>query len=403
MKIWKKYDGQSERYYDGLLAVVVLTGLIGFIINQPLLFVPTGLLLSLLLASKLFDRFSGSNLHLHDYKRSIRLFPGDATHLSIRMNNLSRIPVLNGMLTFQIDKSVRSSGGMERGDNDELSYRLPLSLISHGESEVHLPIQAESRGVAKIKGITFRYPHLLRFSPIKIEYNTTYNIEFIVYPKPKKIHGIDEVFHMSMGDHPASLSPFEDILTPLGTRDYVPSDPFHRIHWKASAKTNTLKTKVYERQIDISWTILVNVTEHTRLGNEHLSPEMEDLLSYACDLCYYATEHGYPYEMVVNMRRPHQKPYFYQSEGEGNQHLRDSLELLARVEKKQIPLPMNEMMYRLSHQFYKQKTVIILGEVPDQSLPYVKQWEAKGIRVIRLYVEGTFATLAPIRLKEGQL
>ncbi|MGP4068936.1 DUF58 domain-containing protein [Halobacillus sp. B29] len=396
MKQWKKDLGYgNHKYYDFLLAMILLTGVLSLFLDQSILLIPTSLLVVIALSSKWYDRYSGSSLKLFNHRTSIRLFPGEDTSLRFRFRNNSKAPVLNGRLSFQSNSNIKADESFIRESAKGYLYSIPLSLMSEGEKEVRVPIKAEQRGVTKITDIQYRFPHLIKFSPISMDFLPLYETEIVVYPIQKPVYGIEEVFQVAPGEQRSSFSPFEDLLTPVGTRDYVSSDPFHRIHWKASAKTGTLQTKVFERQVDISWTIVVNVTQQTRLGNEHISRNLENLLSYASYLCHFAAQNNYDFEMLINMRRPHDRPFFFQPEGSGNQQLKDSLELLARIQVNQLFMPVEELMHRLHHELYKKKTIIIVGDIPEHTYRYIRKWSRKGMKVFQVQVEDGQAILVP--------
>ncbi|GEN54312.1 DUF58 domain-containing protein [Halobacillus faecis] len=401
MTHWEKQLGLGRRFYDRVLAAVILTGLVGVIVNQPIFYFPTGLLLIFLIGSKIFDHYSGSDFELQNVKRSIRLFPGDKAEWKLHVNNYSRVPMLNGTLSFETGKTVSSNSEMMNELNHSYSYKLPFSLVSRGESVVHIPVRAEKRGVTKVKNMSFRFPHLLNFTPIKMWYKKPYRTEFIVYPTPEPVRGVKEYIHPSIGEQRTSFSPYEDVLTPVGTRDYEQGDAFHKIHWKASAKSQSLKTKVLEREVNGSWTIIVNVVEQTRLGNERLSPRLESLLSYACYLCYTATERGKPYEMIINMRKPQRNPYFYQQKGEGSVHLRQSLEMLARIDKQHRLLPMEQLFHWFGPRGLNSKVVLIVGEIPDGTLDKIRDWQSQGIVVLQVQMDNSSAYLRPALQRGG--
>nr|WP_237417081.1 DUF58 domain-containing protein [Halobacillus litoralis] len=232
-------------------------------------------------------------------------------------------------------------------------------------------------------------------------YKKPYQTEFIVYPTPEPVRGLKEYIYPSIGEQRANFSPYEDVLTPVGTRNYEQGDAFHKIHWKASAKSQSLKTKVLERQVDGSWTIIVNVVEQTRLGNEHLSPRLESLLSYACYLCYTATERGYPYEMIINMRKPQRHPYFYQEKGEGSVHLRQSLEMLARIDKEQRLLPMDQLFHWFGSRGLSSKVVLIVGDIPNGIINQLKDLQSRGTVVLQVQMDGSSAYLRPALQRGG--
>lgn len=388
MKEWHRERGrEDDRYFDLLLSLILLTGLTGIILNKGYLMMPAALIGAIWLLSKWYDRHGGTKLSLLNERRSIRLFPGEESKVSFWMKNASKAPVMNGMLSFKTDQTVKGRESFTRETQKGFHYQLPLSIVQLGDSSVTLPVTAHQRGVTKFSDLTFKFPHLIKFRPVQLRYKLNYDTEIIVYPEHKPVYGIDDVFHLSIGEQTAPISPYEDLLTPVGTRDYVTSDPFHRIHWKASAKTQQLQTKVYERQVDRSWSLLVNMAQYTHLGNAHPSHYFEDLLSYTSFLCHEATKRSLTFDMALNMRRPHHRPYFYQQEGQGAVHLKESLELLARMSKERLLMPMEELMYRMDQQMYKKKTVILLGEIPSSCFRFIRKWQSQGITVFALDVE----------------
>src|SRR5699024_11501215 len=92
-------------------------------------------------------------------------------------------------------------------------------------------------------------------------------------------------FQMVTSDQLINFSTFEDIQSPAGTRDYNYNDPFHRINWKATAKTNELQTNVYERVVDMSYIFLVNIGSEDKVNMAQFNQNLEDLISYTAYLC----------------------------------------------------------------------------------------------------------------------
>lgn len=71
------------------------------------------------------------------------------------------------------------------------------------------------------------------------------SFETIIFPKPKRcsIPSIGARFHQRSGDQTLHVSGDDPEL--LSIRDYLPGDPIKRIHWKSTAKTGRVKTKVF--------------------------------------------------------------------------------------------------------------------------------------------------------------
>lgn len=124
-------------------------------------------------------------------------------------------------------------------------------------------------------------------------YSAQFYTEFVVFPSLLPVRGFEEVVHMMQGKQWSLFSPFEDVQLPVGTREYHYSDPFHRINWKASAKTQTLQTNVYEKNVDMGLVFIVNISVADNSHLTKLSKHLERSLSFCAYLCKIATEKGY--------------------------------------------------------------------------------------------------------------
>src|SRR5947199_1308758 len=70
-------------------------------------------------------------------------------------------------------------------------------------------------------------------------------------------------------------------------RDYVPSDSARHVHWKASAKTSTLKTREYAADESRRITLAFD-----RFGHPSDVEKFERLVSYAASLAYHLINNG---------------------------------------------------------------------------------------------------------------
>jgi uncharacterized protein (DUF58 family) len=87
------------------------------------------------------------------------------------------------------------------------------------------------------------------FGLMKREKKITVHSEVVVYPKYKELQLWKTVNERNMGTDLTVHRHSEDVTSVMGIRDYAPGDRLSRIHWKASARTNSLKTKEYEHQV----------------------------------------------------------------------------------------------------------------------------------------------------------
>ena len=69
---------------------------------------------------------------------------------------------------------------------------------------------------------------------------------FLVLPRLVPLSGGRIASRRHSGDVPVLRHLFEDPTRIAGVRPYVPGDPFHRIHWKATARTGEIHSRVFE-------------------------------------------------------------------------------------------------------------------------------------------------------------
>lgn len=102
------------------------------------------------------------------------------------------------------------------------------------------------------------------------------------------------------GELPTRRQHLEDPSQVVGTRDYQPGDPLRRVHWKATARSMTLQSKVYPPTT--SQTLLlfidINTTPHPALG---IDPVLLELgIAAAASIAVWATAHRYAVGLVSN-------------------------------------------------------------------------------------------------------
>ncbi len=110
-----------------------------------------------------------------------------------------------------------------------------------GEATAYLNLSFDSRGRRQLDGgyvsSVFPFSFIIRYRRNYMHY------DFIVFPEPKKCEFLSfyDKKSRSRGDDSAPRPGYEGEV--VSVRDYRPGDPLKYINWKATAKTDTLKTK----------------------------------------------------------------------------------------------------------------------------------------------------------------
>lgn len=374
--MWRRDFGPS--YYkrnEFLFTVLILLTVIGLFAGQAAIFTVIGLYAAYFIVYTVFDRRVIQNIVLNNPKQIIRLFPGEDDILRFDMENKSIFPTINGQFRFQTDSSIYAKEMSKKMNPYWNQYHIPFSLAGKGSTMIELPIHAKERGTARIRNVSYTFPHLFHFDKVNLHFTPFFKTEVIVYPKPKPVKGIESVFEITPGSHPVNFSPFEDIQNRMGTRNYHYSDSFQRINWKASAKTQKLQTNVYEKVIDISYVFIVNIsTSYNGVNMVQFNRNLENVLSYTAFLCKYATEKGFPFEMFINARKPGKVPFFHLQENQGQTHFGSALEMLARIQRQAMVVPFDQMLHRIGRQFSKAQSIIVIGDVSPRDGHVIQSW-----------------------------
>ncbi|MFO1444107.1 DUF58 domain-containing protein [Bacillus sp. Bva_UNVM-123] len=394
--IWKKMYGINHaKNVDFIIIVMLVLSLLGAIARSPLFFLLTGIFATHLFISKYYVKKIEKQLILENPKVKIKLFPGEVSTVAFHFQNQSLFPLLNGELQFRTGPAIKTIEQHNYHKNYWKVIKIFASLYSHRKMSIDIPIMAEQRGTTRLHEIMYSFPHLFMFDTVSLLYSKNFQTEIIVFPKPLPVHGMETVFYQNSGEQRVKFSPIEDIQSPLGTRDYQFSDPFHRINWKASAKTQKLQTNVYEKTADMSFVFIVNLTVENKLNLSHFNENLETLLSYTSFLCQYALENGFPYEVYINARKSGKVPYFHIPEGEGKGHYLQSQEMLARIERQTAIVSFNEMLHRVGQQLSKPKTLVIIGETPAEFSETIRHWKRRQGAIFHLKNTGDGATIRP--------
>ncbi len=401
--IWRKEFGYNHlKNLDYLLAVIIILIAVGFFYRQPFLYAVIGIFSTYLFINKLYDRLLGKKLMLTNEQTTLRLFQGEEDTLTFTLQNRSIFPMVNGQFKFISDPEIQALDHSTLTDKYRHELKIPLSIMGKGQTKVVVEIRAEQRGVARINHLSYTFPHLFNFDLVTLLYSSHYLTEVIVFPKPLEVQGIEVAFQITPGLHRVNLSPFEDVQSPLGTREYSYNDPFHRINWKASVKTQGLQTNEYEKIIDMSYVFIVNIGTKNDLHMARFNENLEDLLSYTAYLCQYATKKGMPYEVYINARKPGKIPYIHLPAGEGKSHYGLTLEMLARIQRQSMVVTFHQMIYQVGQHLMTRKTVIILGEITDESSQMIQHWKQKQHHIFHIKTIGDVAIVEQWGMRDAK-
>ena len=122
----------------------------------------------------------------------------------------------------------------------------------------------------------------------------------VVYPETKPIDELGFPLHDPFGDKRVQRRLFEDPNRVMGVRDYQPQDSFRTVHWKATARTGNLQTKIFEPTRGISLVLAVNIASFENYWHGYWPAMLEYTLSMTSSIAKWAFEEGYAVGISCN-------------------------------------------------------------------------------------------------------
>ncbi|HET7521831.1 MAG TPA: DUF58 domain-containing protein [Bacillales bacterium] len=322
-----------------------------------------------------YFKYVEQNVKLANPRQTVRLFAGDKDTFFIRMANEGRWPVFSGTFRFILDHHIECRGiHKEAGGRNQNSYSFPFHLEKGASHRAMVEIKGVKRGVARFRGIHLAVRDFFALDRLVLTYDPLYRTEVIVYPELLPVAGLERVKTLEQGNRPREFSLDEDLTSPTGTRSYVSSDPFNRIHWKASAKTGALQTKVFEKTAGMKWVLLLNIARERAYA-----ADLEREISCLAYICKYAAEQGIPFEMYVNVKTRGKGEIMHLYAGEGSEQLAKAFELLARVDLSSVTVPASRLLAYADRKHVRNPTMILCHlSHQDDHAGILQKWKKEG-------------------------
>jgi uncharacterized protein (DUF58 family) len=152
----------------------------------------------------------------------------------------------------------------------------------------------------------------------------------LVYPDVIPLQGYDVASRRPIGEVRMSHRLFEDPTRIAGVRGYQSGDPFNRIHWRATARTGTLHSKIYEPSTVAGATILLDFHEQSfAAADEPVRSELA--VTAAASLAGALSQMGQQVGLITNGRDAAER---IRREGWSHDQLRTRREAQAAIDQR---------------------------------------------------------------------
>ncbi len=280
-----------------LLAVIILV--IGLVLHQvplalvALLFILTGGV------SRLWNKYC---LRRVDYKRRLshnQVFFGEEITLEIEVSNRKPLPLPWIKIEDELPEQMVLLKGKTSASHEErvtLTNIFPIGMYNRVKRR--FPIKCPRRGAFLFGPTRIQSGDLFGFFRRDMEID---KIDYLlVYPRLVPLEKLGISSQQLFGDIRLRHHLFQDPVLTAGVREYYPGDALKRIHWKSTARTGRLQTKIYEPTTTIDISIFLDV----RTLREYLWGSIDQLqelgIIAAASLSQHALNAGFRVGLYVN-------------------------------------------------------------------------------------------------------
>ncbi len=366
--IWKRqYLGATNN--NLVIKILALFLIISLIFTE---YIPAGIfgfLGTIAVLQSIYFKKVGQNLTFDNDKKRGRMLQGGHSAWELTFENKG-LPIWNGQLRLQFQDAVIPRYQEIERYSQFIEIVVPFTIGANERVTVKIPIEANKRGFSRLKQMGLTIPHLFGEGSVELLYQPMLRKEQIVYPIIQQIKGLRHPSALKPGAYEYKHSIFQDVFSPVGTRDYVPSDQFHHIHWKASARMQKLQTKVFTQVANESVLLIFNVAHHYSIISD-LEEKIEMIASYAD----YFFKEGIPYALAVNVRSYGRSPYLFLPTGDGQAHRQKTMELLSVLSKNDLTMPFKRMVTHIDMHETLPMAVIIFTHDEKEITPVVAKWK----------------------------
>jgi uncharacterized protein (DUF58 family) len=281
------------RWYLGVILIL----LAALILQSGLLAYAMYVLLGVLLVSRLLARTALDRVTATRSCNCTTAEVGDRARVKVTVRNDGWLPVPWVLLE---DLLPRAALNLRFPRLRVKGKRLQLrTLRPGGEVEVEYQVQCQLRGYYQLGPLVLESGDLFGLHR-RYRVETTPHF-LLVYPRVIQLEGYDLASRRPIGDIRLTHRLYEDPTRIGGVRQYEIGDPLNRIHWRATARTGELHSKVYEPSSLAGATILLDLHRdgYPSRGEPHRS---ELAVTAAASLANAVYEMGQQVGLVSNGR-----------------------------------------------------------------------------------------------------
>lgn len=220
--------------------------ILSIILRNQLLFLVSIFLWLVIGVAFLWARYCLVNLTYRRHLGRDRLYLGEETDLQMEIVNAKPLPLpwlrIDDLMPLSIN--VASQMVTEEADGEHRRLVTVLGMRWYERVVRRYRIRGLQRGLWHFGPAQLRSGDIFGFDIRRFIDETP--TDLLVYPRIVPVTALGLPARHPLGDYRSSRRVIEDPLRMMGVRDYAQGDNFRHIHWKASARSLNLQTKVFD-------------------------------------------------------------------------------------------------------------------------------------------------------------
>ncbi|KAA0565415.1 DUF58 domain-containing protein [Bacillus sp. CH30_1T] len=324
------------------IVLLVIVGAVSFYVQS---YIGLGIFLLIILYFRVHQWYLlkvGEGVMIERSQRRLRLHFDEEDNWVFKFENKG-LPIWGATLKMTFKDIVEPTmHPYSLGIANEIEVSIPFSIRKNEVGQILLPVKGKRRGLCRITNMHLEIPHLFGSGKVILNLLDSVPTTIMVFPTSSPVRMAEHQLTLRQGDVSTPHSLFHDVFHPVGTRGYLQGDRFQDVHWKASARTGELQTKIFAPSTQNEWMIAINISDRFAITSK-----LESIIKHTAYLMQLAVEQNISFSLVLNVRTPGVTPYYYLPPGTGRKHRQRGLELLATLSTDEFTMPFHIVLQHL--------------------------------------------------------
>jgi len=289
----------SPQEYATLFVVGIFIGIVAFL---PAITIVAGTALAALLIARFAGEHALDGVTLKATLHPARLFPGEDAELILELTNRKLLPLGWITVTDPLRFGLLRPGAKVE---DQLQFSTSLEMLeSLGHALVLRTAMGPYQSLRRTYRVTARRRGVYTLGPADVVTGDPFGIyvrqatlggrrEIVVYPRIFRPEEISLPFREALGEVIARRALIEDPVLLAGSREYRPGDPTHRMHWKATARTQHLQVRVADPSTTVQLMIVLNLNTSKYLWQGVDLDRVDSTIDTAASIAVWALERNF--------------------------------------------------------------------------------------------------------------